>query len=67
MNYNQFIKLIKITFKNVYDIDGITNRWLRISYATHIDSLNISNNEKKNIIEQMAHSVSQSSKYRKLL
>lgn len=67
MNHNQFIKITKKVFKNVYDIDGITNRWLRISYATHIDSLNISNNEKKNIIEQMAHSVSQSSKYRKLL
>jgi len=67
MNYNQFIKLIKGVFKKVYDIDGITNRWLRISYATHISSLNISNNDKQNIVELMGHSVLQSSKYRKLL
>lgn len=67
MNNNQFIKLIKNTFKKVYGVDSITNRWLRISYATHISNLNISNNEKKNIVEQMGHSVLQSSKYRKLL
>lgn len=67
MNYNQFIKLIKGVFKKVYDIDGITNRWLRISYATHISSLNISNNDKQNIVELMGHSVLQSSKYRKIV
>ena len=67
MNYNQFIKLIKGVFKKVYDIDGITNRWLRISYATYISNLNISNNDKQNIVELMGHSVLQSSKYRKLL
>jgi hypothetical protein len=67
MNHTQFIKLIKKVFKKVYHIDGITNRWLRISYATHISNLNISNNEKKNIVEQMAHSILQSSKYRKII
>ena len=67
MNHTQFIKLIKKVFKKVYGVDGITNRWLRISYATHISNLNISNNEKKNIVEQMAHSILQSTKYRKLL
>ena len=67
LNYNQFIKLIKDTFKKVYGVDGITNRWLRISYATYIDGLNISNNDKQNIVELMGHSVLQSSKYRKLL
>jgi len=67
LNYNQFIKLTKDTFKKVYDIDGITNRWLRISYATYIDTLKISNNDKQNIVEMMGHSIRQSSKYRKII
>ena len=67
MNHNQFIKITKKVFKNVYDIDGITNRWLRISYATHISNLNISNNEKNDLTIAMGHSVAQSSRYRKLL
>ena len=67
MNYNQFIKLTKNVFKKLYDIDGITNRWLRISYATFIASLNISNNEKNKLCIDMGHNINQSSKYRKLL
>lgn len=67
MNHTQFIKLIKKVFKKAYDIDGITNRWLRISYATYIASLNISNNEKNDLAIAMAHGVIQSSKYRKII
>jgi hypothetical protein len=67
VTYNKFIKLTKSVFKKIYDIDNITNRWLRISYATHISSLNISNNEKNNLAVQMGHNSVQSSKYRKLL
>ena len=67
LNYNQFIKLTKSVFKKVYDVDGITNRWLRISFATHIATLNISNNDKMALVETMGHSVRQSSKYRKII
>ena len=67
MNYNQFIKLIKDVFKKVYNVNNITNRWLRISYATHISSLHISNNEKNNLAIAMAHGVLQSSKYRTIV
>lgn len=67
VTYNKFIKLTKSVFKKIYDIDNITNRWLRISYATHISSLNISNNEKNNLAMQMGHNSVQSNKYRKLL
>ncbi len=65
--YNQFIKLTKNVFKKIYNIDNMTNRWLRISFATHISSLNISNNEKNHLAMQMGHNFLQSSKYRKLL
>lgn len=67
LNYNQFIKLTKSVFKKVYDVDGITNRWLRISFATHIATLNISNNDKMALVETMGHSVRQSSRYRKII
>lgn len=67
MNYNQFIKLIKDVFKKVYNVNGITNRWLRISYATYISTLNISNNDKLALVEACGHSVKQSSKYRKII
>lgn len=67
LNYNQFIKLTKSVFKKVYGVDGITNRWLRISFATHIATLNISNNDKLALVELSGHSVRQSSKYRKIV
>jgi len=65
--YNKFIKLTKSVFKKIYDIDNITNRWLRISFATHISSLNISNNEKNRLAMQMGHNFLQQTKYRKIL
>ena len=66
LNTNKFIKLIKETFKDVYGAE-ITVRWLRISYATYLDSLDLSNNEKQKIAIQMGHNREQSSKYRKLI
>ena len=66
LNTNQFIKLIKETFKDVYGVE-ITVRWLRMGYATYIDSLDLSNNEKQKIAIQMGHNRDQSSKYRKLV
>ncbi len=67
LNHNKFIKLTKNIFKKIYNIDNMTNRWLRISFATHISSLNISNNEKTNLAMQMGHNFLQQTKYRKLL
>ena len=45
----------------------ITVRWLRMGYATYIDSLNLSNNEKQELAIKMGHNRDQSSKYRKLV
>jgi len=67
LSVNNYIQNIKKAFKIVYGIDGITTRWLRISYATYIDNVKMSNNEKNKIVENMGHSAVQSSKYRKLI
>ena len=67
LSVNNYIQNIKKAFKIVYGIDGITTRWLRISYATYIDNVKMSNNDKNKIVENMAHSTQQSSKYRKLI
>ena len=63
---NNLGKQIKKVFAKVYDKD-ISLRWLRISYATFIQSLNISNNEKNEMILQMGHNASQSQKYKKII
>jgi hypothetical protein len=67
ISINNYIQNIKKAFKIVYGIDGITTRWLRISYATYIDNVKMSNNDKNKIVENMGHSAQQSSKYRKLI
>jgi len=67
LSMNNYIQNIKKAFKIVYGIDGITTRWLRISYATYIDNIKMSNTDKNKIVENMAHSAQQSSKYRKLI
>jgi len=61
-----FIRLIKKVFNKIYDAD-ISLRWLRISYATYINGLNISNNEKSKLALQCGHNSMQSSRYKKIL
>ena len=66
LNDNQLIKIVKEVFSEIYG-EEITVRWLRISYATYIDSLNLSNNEKQELAVKKGHNREQSSKYRKLV
>lgn len=66
MNVSSYIKFIKKTFKDIYDAD-ISVRWIRISYATYIDKLNISNNDKRDIAIKMGHNLAMSSKYKKII
>lgn len=66
MNVSSYIKIIKKTFKDIYDAD-ISVRWIRISYATYIDKLNISNNDKRDIAIKMGHNLAMSSKYKKII
>ena len=63
---NAFGKQINMVFSKVYEAD-ITLRWLRISYSTYIQSLNISNNEKNKLVLEMGHSPEQSTKYKKII
>ena len=62
-----FVRIVTNIFNKVYEDANITVRWIRISYATFLNNLNISNNERQKIAIQMGHGVVQSSKYRKVL
>ena len=62
-----FVRIITNIFNKIYEDANITIRWVRISYATYLNSLNISNNEREKIAIKMGHGVVQSSKYRKVL
>tara|TARA_R110001592_G_scaffold178365_1_gene419125 strand:+ start:269 stop:1330 length:1062 start_codon:yes stop_codon:yes gene_type:complete len=62
-----FVRIVTNIFNKVYEDANITVRWIRISYATYLNNLNISNNERQKIAIQMGHGVVQSSKYRKVL
>jgi len=69
LNYKKanFVRIITNIFNKIYEDANITIRWVRISYATYLNSLNISNNEREKIAIKMGHGVVQSSKYRKVL
>ncbi len=64
---SNFVRIVTNIFNKVYEDANITIRWVRISYATYLNNLNISNNERQKIAIQMGHGVVQSSKYRKVL
>lgn len=63
---NYLSKHIKRIFSFVYEEDVNLNI-IRRSWATHINNMKISNNEKMKLTNQMAHSYEQSQKYKKLL
>jgi hypothetical protein len=69
LNYKKanFVRIVTNVFNKIYEDANITVRWVRISYATYLNNLNISNNERQKIAIQMGHGVVQSSKYRKVL
>jgi hypothetical protein len=68
LKYNQghMSSVIKNVFKKVYDAD-ITLNYIRRSHATHINGLNISNNERLKLVLEMGHSPSESLLYRKII
>lgn len=63
---NYLGKHIKTVFTYIYDAD-INLNYIRKSWATYINNLDISNNEKTIMIEKMAHGFMQSQKYKKLI
>ena len=66
LSRSNFLRYVKKVFKEAYKSD-ISVRWLRISYATYINKLDISNNEKNKLCIAMGHSVEESNRYKKLL
>ena len=66
LSRTNFIRYIARVFKEVYKSD-MSVRWLRISYATYINNLDISNNEKNKLAIAMGHNLEQSGKYKKIL
>lgn len=66
-NINYLGKTLTRILSKVYDEDGITLNWLRRSYATYLNGLNISNNEREVYSIMMGHSYSQNLKYMKII
>jgi hypothetical protein len=66
LSRTNFLRYVKKVFKEVYKSD-MSVRWLRISYATYINNLNISNNEKNKLAIAMGHSIEESGRYKKIL
>jgi hypothetical protein len=68
LRYNEgyMSSIIKNIFKKVYGED-ITLNYIRRSHATHINSLNISNNERLKLVLEMGHSPNESLLYRKII
>lgn len=59
-------EIIGKIFNKVY-YNRINLNWIRKSYATYINDMKISNNEKELLAEQMGHSLNQSMKYKKII
>lgn len=68
LNYDEkyLSEIITKVFYKVYD-EKINLNFIRKAYATHINGLNISNNERKVLCESMGHSCEQSAKYKKII
>lgn len=66
-NINYLGKTLSRILSKVYDEDGITLNWLRRSYATYLNGLNISNNEREVYSIMMGHSYIQNLKYMKII
>jgi len=66
-NLNYMGKALSKVLSKVYGEDGITLNWLRRSYATYLDTLKISNNDREVYSIMMAHSYTQNLKYRKII
>ena len=65
-NEKYLSEVIGKIFYKVYN-NKINLNWIRKSYATYINDMKISNNQKELLAEQMGHSLNQSMKYKKII
>jgi len=54
---HSFCQKIKIVFKRLYDIDNITNTFIRMSYSSFINTIKMSDNALKKLCILMGHSL----------
>ena len=68
LQYNEkyLSEVIGKVFNKIYG-EKINLNYIRKSYATYINDMKISNNQKELLAEQMGHSLSQSMKYKKII
>jgi hypothetical protein len=65
---SNFSKLVSGIFNKIYKSSiSITNRWIRISYATYLNTLNLTINQRKEIALKMAHNFTTNLQYGKTM
>ena len=65
---SNFSKLVSSIFTKLYKCSiSITNKWLRVSYATYLNTLNLTIKQRKEIALKMAHNFSTNLQYGKTM
>jgi len=65
---SNFSKLVTSTFNKVYKSSvSITNKWVRVSYATYLNTLNLTIKQRKDIALKMAHNFTTNLQYGKTM
>ena len=65
---SNFSKLVSSIFTKLYKSSvSITNRWIRISFATYLNTLNLTINQRKEYASKMAHSFNTNLQYGKTM
>ena len=63
---SNFSKFVSSIFTNIYKSSiSITNKWIRISYATCLNALNLTIKQRKEIALKMAHNFTTNLQYGK--
>ncbi len=54
---SNFSKLVSSMYTNIYKSSiSISNKWVRVNYATYLNTLNLTINQRKEFANKMAHS-----------
>ena len=65
---SNFSKLVSSIFTKLYKSSiSITNKWLRVSYATYLNTLNLTIKQRKEIALKMAHNFTTNLQYGKTM
>ena len=65
---SNFSKLVSSIFNKLYKSSiSITNKWVRVSYATYLNTLNLTIKQRKDIAYKMGHSLNTNMQYGKTM